>query len=400
MGFSQAISGLNAASSNLDVIGNNIANSETTGFKSASVSFADIYAASDVGLGVKVASVSQDFSDGTVESTDVGTDVAISGTGFFRVVDDSGSIYYSRNGELSLDADRNLVNSTGYYITGYAATGTPPTVNTGAQPTILSIPSSSIPAQETTTSSMVVNLNSSDDAITSTFDATDSSTYNYTQTLTTYDSLGNTHNINMYFVKTADNSWTVYGVDSSDSTATTQTLGTLSFDTSGQITGTTDLTVSTNALNGSSANSFTLSFAGSTQQSSTSSSTSSKSQDGYTAGDLSSYTINDDGTITGTYSNGQSQLLGQIVLASFANPQGLSSEGDNVWSETSSSGAALVGTAGSGIFGDLTSGALESSNVDLGTELVNMIVAQRNYQSNAQTIKTQDAILNTLVNLR
>ncbi|PWC22139.1 flagellar hook protein FlgE [Brenneria roseae subsp. roseae] len=411
MGFSQAISGLNAASSNLDVIGNNIANSETTGFKSASVSFADIFASSQVGLGVKIASVSQDFSDGTVESTDRGLDVAIAGNGFFRMVDENGSVYYSRNGELSLDNERNLINSSGYYLTGYATTGTPPTINTGAEPTVLNISSSDIAAQATGSASMVLNLNSSADIVTTTpFDATDSSTYSYSRTLTTYDSLGNTHNINLYFVKTLDNNWEVHGIDSSDASATSELLGTLKFNSSGALedvldetgvsTGSTSLSVSTNGINGSADNTFTLAFTGTTQQSASNSSISSSDQDGYTAGSLSSYTINNDGTITGTYSNGKTQLLGQIVMASFANPQGLKSEGNNVWSSTSSSGAAIVGTAGLGVFGTLTSGALESSNVDLSSELVNMIVAQRNYQSNAQTIKTQDAILNTLVNLR
>ncbi|ACS85328.1 flagellar hook protein FlgE [Musicola paradisiaca] len=399
MGFSQAVSGLNAASSNLDVIGNNIANSETTGFKSASVSFADIYADSAVGLGVKVASVTQNFTDGTVESTDVGTDVAISKTGFFRVTDDSGSVYYTRNGEFTLDSDRNLVTKTGYYVTGYAATGTPPSIASGSQPTVLNISSSGMAASATSTASFSANLDSGEDAITTTFDATDSSTYNWTQSLTTYDSLGNVHTVNLYFTKTADNTWEVHALDSSDSSATAQDLGAISFSTSGQITGTTSFNISTNSLNGSAANTFSIDFTGTTQQNSDSS-VNTKSQDGYTAGSLTSYTINDDGTITGTYSNSQTQLLGQIVLASFSNPQGLSSQGDNVWSETSASGQALLGTAGTGVFGTLTSGALESSNVDISQELVNMIVAQRNYQSNAQTIKTQDAILNTLVNLR
>ncbi|CPR21080.1 Flagellar hook protein FlgE [Brenneria goodwinii] len=391
---------MNAASSNLDVIGNNIANSETTGFKSASVSFADIFASSQVGLGVKVASVSQDFGDGTVESTDRGLDVAISGTGFFRVTDENGSVYYSRNGEFSRNEEYNLVNSSGYYLTGYAATGTPPTINTGAEPTVISIPPNNIAAQVTTSSTMSLNLNSSDSVATTPFDATNVNTYNFSRTLTTYDSQGNTHNVNLYFSKTLDNTWQVYGIDSSDSTAMVQDLGTLTFDSSGSLTGTTSLTVDTNGINGSADNSFAIDFTGTTQQSASQSSINSATQDGYASGSLSSYTINSDGTITGTYSNGQTQLLGQIVMASFANPQGLQSEGDNVWTSTASSGAAIVGTAGVGVFGSLTSGALESSNVDIGSELVNMIVAQRNYQSNAQTIKTQDSILNTLVNLR
>lgn len=188
-------------------------------------------------------------------------------------------------------------------------------------------------------------------------------------------------------------------MDSSDTTATAQDLGALTFSTSGQLTGTTSFNVTTNSLNGSAANTFAIDFTGSTQQNASSSELS-KTQNGYTTGNLVEYAINDDGTISGTYSNGQTQLLGQIVLATFSNNQGLKSEGDNVWSATSSSGEASLGTAGTGLLGSLTSGALESSNVDIGSELVDMIVAQRNYQSNAQTIKTQDSILNTLVNLR
>lgn len=402
MGFSQAVSGLSAASSNLDVIGNNISNSATVGFKSARTSFADVFAASSVGLGVTVAAVTQNFSDGTVSTTDVGSDVAISGNGFFRLVDENGGVYYTRNGEFSLDDEGNLINSTnGMYLTGYSATNG--VINTGAEPTTLNISTSAMSAKATTSADMVVNLNSSSDTLTdSGFDSTDSSTYTYTQTLTTYDSLGNTHNIALYFVKTADNTYSVYAQDTSDTSVTSPTnVGEISFTSSGALdtTGTTSLSISTNSLNGSAANTFTIDLSGSTQQNS-SNTTSTKTQDGYTSGTLSSYTINDDGTISGTYSNGQTQLLGQIVLANFTNTSGLKSEGNNVWSATASSGEAILGTAGSGTFGTLTSGALESSNVDISEELVNLIVAQRNYQSNAQTIKTQDAILNTLVNLR
>lgn len=400
MGFSQAISGLSAASSNLDVIGNNIANSETTGFKASTVTFADVYAASDVGLGVTVAAVTQNFGDGTVESTDVGTDVAISGNGFFRLVDSSGNVYYTRDGAFSVDDEGNLVHTaTGYYLTGYSATDG--TVQVGAEPVTLSIDTSGMEASATTSATIVANLDSSEDGISTDFDASDSSTYNYTQTLTTYDSLGNTHNISLYFVKSAtdDNTWDVYAVDSSVDGATTQTLGSLTFTNSGTLDTSNLSSVTLASLNGSAESTFSLSFTGTTQYSSDST-VSSKTQDGYATGTLTSYTINDDGTISGTYSNGETQTLGQIVLAMFTNTSGLESEGDNLWSATASSGEAILGTAGSGNFGSLTSGALESSNVDLSSELVNLIVAQRNYQSNAQTIKAQDAILNTLVNLR
>ncbi|WP_406705965.1 flagellar hook protein FlgE [Sodalis sp.] len=235
MGFSQAVSGLNAASSNLDVIGNNIANAETSGFKSGSVSFADVFSSSKVGLGVKVASVTQNFNDGTVSTTDNGLDVAISNNGFFRLVDGSGAVYYSRNGEFSLNADRQLVNSSGYVVTGYAASGNPATIQQGADPVALTIPSQGLSASATTRGSMVMSLTSSATSVgTTAFDPDDSSTYSFSQPLTTYDSLGNPHNVSLYFAKTEDNTWEVYSVDNSNGDGTVNDVGTLNFDTNGQ----------------------------------------------------------------------------------------------------------------------------------------------------------------------
>ncbi|MGA7510122.1 MAG: flagellar hook protein FlgE [Erwinia billingiae] len=414
MAFSQAVSGLNAASSNLDVIGNNIANSATVGFKSATVSFADMFADSKVGLGVKVAAVTQDFNDGTTTSTSRGLDVAISQSGFFRMTDTSGAVYYSRNGQFTLDANRNIVNADGLQLTGYPATGTPPTVQTGANPVALNVPTTAMSAKATTAAALVANLNSTDSTPTKDWTTTntdlsniDVDTYNSKATMTTYDSLGNEHNINLYYVKTGDNSWKMYPVDGTtgQSAAGAGANGDGSYDvtfnSSGQMTSpTATVQLATATLNGSAAGTFNLNLAGSQQQNTGTSTFGNPTQDGYKPGDLTSYQINNDGTVVGTYSNEQTQTLGQIALANFANPEGLKSEGNNVWSATNSSGQALVGLAGTGNLGTLTAGALESSNVDLSKELVNMIVAQRNYQSNAQTIKTQDQILNTLVNLR
>ncbi|MEJ5111879.1 flagellar hook protein FlgE [Erwinia billingiae] len=414
MAFSQAVSGLNAASSNLDVIGNNIANSATVGFKSATVSFADMFADSKVGLGVKVAAVTQDFNDGTTTSTSRGLDVAISQSGFFRMTDTSGAVYYSRNGQFTLDANRNIVNADGLQLTGYPATGTPPTVQTGANPVALNVPTTAMSAKATTAAALVANLNSTDSTPTKDWATTntdlsniDVDTYNSKATMTTYDSLGNEHNINLYYVKTGDNSWKMYPVDGTtgQSAAGAGANGdgsyNVTFNSSGQMTSpTATVQLATATLNGSAAGTFNLNLAGSQQQNTGTSTFGNPTQDGYKPGDLTSYQINNDGTVVGTYSNEQTQTLGQIALANFANPEGLKSEGNNVWSATNSSGQALVGLAGTGNLGTLTAGALESSNVDLSKELVNMIVAQRNYQSNAQTIKTQDQILNTLVNLR
>ena len=413
MAFSQAVSGLNAAATNLDVIGNNIANSATYGFKSGSASFADMFAGSKVGLGVKVAGITQDFTDGTTTSTGRALDVAISQNGFFRLVDTNGAVYYSRNGQFSLDENRNLVNSQGLNLTGYPASGTPPTIQQGANPVALSIPNTLMSAKASTTGTMQMNLNSTDAAITATFDPTNPDTYNKKGTVTVYDSLGNSHDLNVYYVKTEANKWDVYTQDTSVANAKSAKVAEMAFSDSGTLQSVTDVNadplappaaftvnIPVASLNGSTAGTFNLSFLNSMQQNTGSSDVVATTQNGYAPGSLVSYQVNDDGSVVGNYSNRQSQLLGQIVLANFSNTGGLQSEGDNVWSATQSSGVALLGTAGTGNFGSLTNGALEASNVDLSKELVNMIVAQRNYQSNAQTIKTQDQILNTLVNLR
>ncbi|MCE9872453.1 flagellar hook protein FlgE [Hafnia alvei] len=414
MGFNQAVSGLNAAASNLDVIGNNIANSQTVGFKSGSVTFADMFAGSKVGLGVKVASVQQDFTDGITTTTNRGLDVAISGNGFFRMQDANGGVYYSRNGQFTKNQDNFLTNAQGVFLTGYPAAGSPPTIQQGAQPSAIQIPTGMMPAKASTSGNMSMNLNSAHEVPKNNpFKVDDVDSYTYATSITTYDSLGNSHNMNLYFVKGTPTAaippatgtvtpWTVYSVDSAAaSTVAPQNAGKLEFDQNGTLQNSgTPLALNMAANNGAPAQNFNLTFTGSMQQNTGKDGVTAKSQDGYAAGEMTGYQINDDGTITGTYSNQQTQLLAQIVMANFANPEGLQSEGNNMWKESATSGQAIVGVPGASGLGALTSGAVEASNVDLSKELVNMIVAQRNYQSNAQTIKTQDQILQTLVNLR
>lgn len=423
MAFSQAVSGLNAAATNLDVIGNNIANSATYGFKSSTASFADMFAGSKAGLGVKVAGITQDFTDGTTTNTGRGLDVAISQNGFFRMVDSNGSVFYSRNGQFSLDENRNLVNMQGLQLTGYPVAGTPPTVQTGANPQAISVPNNLMAAKSTTTATQQINLNSTDSIPTKAFDPTDPDSYNKKGTVTVFDSQGNEHNMNIYYVKTEDNKWDLYTQDSSVANSPFAKKAVMNFNENGNLTSVNNyipdtanpgdviegpantdpalgIRIATDSVSGATPATFSLSFLNSMQQNTGANNVVATTQNGYKPGDLVSYQINDDGTVVGNYSNEQTQVLGQIVLANFANNEGLQSEGNNVWSATQSSGVALLGTAGTGNFGSLTNGALEASNVDLSKELVNMIVAQRNYQSNAQTIKTQDQILNTLVNLR
>lgn len=424
MAFSQAVSGLNAAATNLDVIGNNIANSATYGFKSGTASFADMFAGSKVGLGVKVAGITQDFTDGTTTNTGRGLDVAISQNGFFRLVDSNGAVFYSRNGQFKLDENRNLVNMQGMQLTGYPAAGTPPTIQQGANPGPITIPNTLMGAKSTDTAAMQINLNSSDKVpANKPFSPTDADSYNKRAPLTVFDSQGNQHDINVFYVKTGDNTWDVWTQDSSVANSPLVKAAQMKFDENGALdnveeytpnagvpaqdwvlSGTPNATptfrITSGTVNGADPAEFTLSLQNSKQQNTGANNVIATTQNGYKPGDLVSYQINDDGTVVGNYSNEQKQVLGQIVLANFANNEGLSSQGDNVWAATQASGVELLGTAGTGNFGKLTNGALESSNVDLSKELVNMIVAQRNYQSNAQTIKTQDQILNTLVNLR
>ena len=428
MAFSQAVSGLNAAATNLDVIGNNIANSATYGFKSGTASFADMFAGSKVGLGVKVAGITQDFTDGTTTNTGRGLDVAISQNGFFRMVDSNGSVFYSRNGQFKLDENRNIVNMQGLRLTGYPATGTPPTIQQGANPAPITIPNTLMAAKTTTTASMQVNLNSTDKLPTKTpFNPSDADYYNKKGSVTVFDSQGNAHDMNIFYVKTGPNKWDVYTQDASVTGSVATKNAVMNFSANGTLTSVNNyveepvdpldptgpkhlvegpanaqpqIQISTGTINGAVPANFSLSFLNSMQQNTGANNIVATSQNGYKPGDLVSYQINNDGTVVGNYSNEQQQVLGQIVLANFANNEGLASQGDNVWAATQASGVALLGTAGTGNFGKLTNGALEASNVDLSKELVNMIVAQRNYQSNAQTIKTQDQILNTLVNLR
>ena len=430
MAFSQAVSGLNAAATNLDVIGNNIANSATYGFKSGTASFADMFAGSKVGLGVKVAGITQDFTDGTTTNTGRGLDVAISQNGFFRMVDSNGSVFYSRNGQFKLDENRNIVNMQGLQLTGYPATGTPPTVQQGANPAPITIPNTLMAAKSTTTASMQVNLNSTDKVPTKTpFNPSDADSYNNKGSVTVFDSQGNAHDMNIFYVKTGPNKWDVYTQDASVTGSVASKNAVMNFSANGTLTSVNNyvagtvpvdpadpdgpkipvegpanaqpqIQISTGTINGAVPANFSLSFLNSMQQNTGANNIVATNQNGYKPGDLVSYQINNDGTVVGNYSNEQQQVLGQIVLANFANNEGLASQGDNVWAATQASGVALLGTAGEGNFGKLTNGALEASNVDLSKELVNMIVAQRNYQSNAQTIKTQDQILNTLVNLR
>lgn len=402
MSFSQGLSGLNAASQALDVVGNNIANSQTVGFKSGSIAFADVFAGSQVGMGVQVAGVNQNFSDGVLGMGNSELDMGIQGDGFFRLVNDAGNVFYSRNGQFKKDENGYIINNQGMFLTGYQATGTPPTIEQGAAVGPIQIPAEQMPARASDAGTMNGNLDSGSKTIDQTeypFDPKDGNSYTQVTQVDAYDSLGNKHTINVYYVKTDDNEWKAYSTDTTSPGTPAWQETSLSFDTSGQLTtAPAKLNVQGEGYNGANGLNFDLDLAGMTQQASATE-MKSPSTTGYAPGQMNGYTIGDNGEVIASYSNGQRQTVGQILLSNFTNPGGLSSEGNNCWSETPASGQPTIGISGSGSLGKLYGNRLEASNVDLSQEMVNMIVFQRNYQSNSQTIRTQSELLQTLVNI-
>ncbi|RAS25254.1 flagellar hook protein FlgE [Paraburkholderia bryophila] len=511
MGYQQGLSGLSASSSDLDVIGNNIANANTVGFKSGAAQFADMYANSvatavgnQVGIGTKLSEVQQQFSQGTITSTNQALDVAINGNGFFQL-SNNGSLVYSRNGVFQLDKNGFITNAQGLQLMGYGANAAG-IINT-AQTVPLSVPTANIAPQATTKIVAGLNLNAQDplmlgtptvvpalqtgstlstpgatitntasgtnndsytvnftsattytvtdttlgtttapatytagsavslgngqtitmngtpvtgDKMTITptpiaFNQNSSSTYNYSTSTTVYDSLGGSQTVNMYFAKTSAGTWNVYA---GTSTGTANLVGQANFNSSGTLLGTTQVNTpiaspptfsatttpfvynfSIPTTDGSSTpQNLTLNIGGTTQYGGKDG-VNSLQPDGYAAGTLTSFTIGADGTLTGNYSNQQTAALGQIALANFSNQNGLVNLGNNEFQQTSQSGVAQISAPGSTNHGVLQGGAVENSNVDLTSELVNLITAQRNYQANAQTIKTQQTVDQTLINL-
>ncbi|CAM2190100.1 flagellar hook protein FlgE [Burkholderia cepacia] len=413
MGYQQGLSGLSGASNALDVIGNNIANANTVGFKSSTAQFADMYANSvatstntQIGIGTRLNSVEQNFGQGGITTTNSSLDVAINGNGFFQM-SNNGVTTYSRDGTFQRDKNGFIVDSQGRNLMGYAANAGG-VINT-AQTVPLQAPTTNLAPTATTKISAQFNLNSQDTVPTKKpFSATDNTTYNYSTSIQVYDSLGGSQAVNMYFVKSAAGTWEAYaGVQG----GATNDLGTVTFDSSGAIQSTTPATPTTpptplgqfqfNVLttDGSATpQNLTLDLTGTTQYGGKDG-VNNLAQDGFASGTLTTYTIGTDGKLTGNYSNGQTSVLGQIALANFNNPNGLVNLGGNQYAESSASGVPQISAPGSTNHGTLQGSALESSNVDLTSQLVNLITAQRNYQANAQTIKTQQTVDQTLINL-
>ncbi|MFA9215541.1 MAG: flagellar hook protein FlgE [Sphingomonadaceae bacterium] len=514
--FQQGLSGLNGAAKSLDVIGNNIANASTVGFKGSRAEFADLYANSlngafgnDSGIGVQVSKIAQQFTQGGLETTNNPLDVAVNGGGFFRQVV-NGAVQYSRNGQFHEDSTHTLVNAQGAVLTGYL--GDKAGIIQYGAPVPLTLDKSDLTPVATSEANFHLNLSSTEKVIAkSPFNANDPETFNTRSNVVVYDTLGTEHQMTSYYVKTSANNWDVYAsADNKEiiaagvtaaviadpatiqaradyQTAVTATppndqatidgfaaayaqaagaamttamgvanatqaqldalaaaydpttgvgtaagvtpdeidaklaaavtvppvrVGTLVFDKNGAISAagmallvppqTVPFSVALPIFPDTGATqpmTIKTSFEGTTQYGSKTNDQG-PSADGYSAGSWQSYQIDQNGIILGQYSNGKSRPMGQIAMANFASVDGLTPLGNNAWAESSSSGQPIIGIPNSGSMGKLISGQVENSNVDLTSELVNMITAQRVYQANAQTIKTEDSVLQTLVNLR
>jgi len=405
MAFSTALSGLTAASSDLDVTANNIANANTIGFKDARAQFADVYAAgavnlnnSVIGQGVRLSSTRQQFTQGNVTASSSNLERAISGDGFYTLKSANGLVY-SRNGQFGEDKSGNVISSTGEALQVY-----PPLVNGGFNTGTLSnlnLQTAQSAPLATTTGTVILNLPANTTPPTvAPFNPANSLTYNQSTSTTVYDSLGNAYPATMFFSQQAapPNTWSVNTTINGVSAGPAQTL---TFGSSGAVTAPVGGVLNFNGFTPTSgALPMTLAFNfGQTTQYGGQFGVTSIVQNGYATGQLSTVAINPTGIVSAVYTNGRSTQLGQLAMANFPNPQGLKSLGDTNWSETFTSGTVVSGVAGSAGFGSIQSGALESSNVDLTTQLVDMITAQRAFQANAQVITTANQESQTIINI-
>jgi flagellar hook protein FlgE len=410
MAFSTAISGIKAAQANLDVISNNIANASTVGFKASRAQFAEIYASSvsggsNAGQGVELTEIRAEFSQGSLDFTGSGLDLAISGDGFF-IVSNGGASEYTRAGSFKVDRDGFLTNEAGNRLQGYQ--GNSDGVITGELGDLF-IDTTLVDPKVTSKVAITSNLDSREATPTTTpFASTDPTSYNSTTSTTIYDSLGNSHVLQLYYVKTATaNTWDVYtSVDGGTPPAATQ----ISFDPDGTLAATSnnsiaittpaaELLSAAGVATGAADLTYTVDILATTQLG-TDFSVNSAIQDGYGAGQLISFEFDDSGTAFARYTNGQSRAIGQVALASFRNNNGLQPVGGSNYVESFGSGSPNIGAPGNSGRGDIQASAVEQANVDITQELVNLIVAQRNFQANAQVISTEDQATQAVINLR
>jgi flagellar hook protein FlgE len=404
--FGIPLSGLQSSQATLQTISNNLANLDTVGYKDQTTSFGDLFAQSSMlnganepisdGLGAQVSQITSNFTDGSQSSTGISSNLALQGNGLFVVRSSSGDVDYSRAGNFTTNADGQLTTPSGALVLGYPATNG--VVSTGSPLQPLTVGSAALPATATTSFSFTANLNAA-----STAGAT------FSSTTPLYDSLGNSHELTINYTNLGSNSWSYsVNIPTADTGASTTQVasGTLAFNNSGILvspTGSVNITIPTLTdgaapvnvawnLNDSHGNPTIT-------QTALASATSAVTQNGYTGGALTSYTIQSNGIIEGTFSNGQNSAMGQVALAGFANVQGLEQLGGNLYQASSSAGVPVIGIAGQGGLGTMTSGSIEASNVDVATEFSNLVVAQQAYQANARSVTTQDQILQTTIQM-
>lgn len=405
MSLNIALTGLNAASQDLSVTSNNLANAQTVGFKGSRAEFGDIFASTQTGVastavgnGVRVQEVAQLFSQGNTKTTGNSLDLAINGNGFFTI-STNGSLSYTRDGEFQLNNAGQVVTAAGGKLQVYAPLPTGG-FNTGGLSDLTLNTNESAP-QATSTASITATLPANAaQPLTTPFNPADPTSYTNTTSLTVYDTLGSAHTQSLYFIKgAAANDWAVQSYIDGNAVGSPVDLqysntGVLTSPANGQIplpaytpaTGAADMNITLNLVN--------------TQQIGDTFAVTAVQQNGFTVGTLTGINIDNSGVVQATFTNGRSVDLGQVAMANFANAQGLQQMGNASWSQTTSSGSVVQGVAGGSGFGTIQSGALEQSNVDTTAALVDMITAQRDFQSNAQMIQTDDQITSTVINIR
>jgi len=407
MSFRIALSGLAAAQASLDVTANNIANSNTNGFKQSRAEFTDVYATAfgsigslDTGAGVRLAQVSQLFNQGNIDFTGNALDLAVNGEGFY-ILNDQGSSVYSRAGAFSVDRDGYVVNVTGQRLQAYPALNSQGTSFSTASLGDLQLLASTTPPNPTSTADISLNMDANAAQLgPGAIDTTDPTTYSYSTSVVTYDSLGQPHTSALYFrrIDSTARTWDVQLEVDGDNTQTT-TVQNLTFDNLGQLT--SPMPVNFGAYdpgNGAAIMNVDFDFTGTTQYGS-GFAVNNLFQDGYATGRLSGLDIDESGVVLARFSNGQTAAMGKIALANFANPQGLSPLGDSTWGDSFAAGDRRLGEPGAGSFGFIQSGALETSNVEITEELVSLITAQRSFQANAQVISAADTVTQTVINI-
>lgn len=425
------VSGLLSNSQALGVVGDNIANVNTIGYKRSRGVFADVMgqtvpgasASAKVGGGTRMADVQQLFNQGALLTTDGQADLAISGEGFFAVAGNiSGrqGTFFTRAGQFQLDNEGYMTTSDGLRLQGYGVT------DDGRVDTRigdLQIGDAELSPNATTEVDISMNLDSGEEVITSAIDPEDPDTYNFSTSVTVYDSLGNSHRVDVFFQKTGDNTWDYEaycdGGDLVGGTAGSPTLISagggadgLQFTSDGALDVENGGTINVNFAGGAAASTITLDFGESattdggtgldstTQFADRPSSLNGLEQDGFTAGSVVGFAVAGDGVVTGVYDNGQQRTLGQVVTATFTANEGLTRVGNNCWAESNDSGQALIGTPSSGGRGSINQGALEQSNVDIATEFVSLIAHQRAFQANGKTITTADEMYTSAIQLK